>query len=807
MTEPLPEPPYLARLHAVLAERGPLPTAALVAELDVAEPDLVRELRARGDVVDTEAGWLSLPALAEGSVFTRLVTADELDRGVLLGDGDLDLWARLADEGWPLAGGGQVRTRYTSDFLPAGASSGLVGPAGWLDAVRPDDLVAVRLVDGGLQVQVLDELPPPVQSTIGELVGAASALAAQAEREDGPGALVDEAVVEVLLRDRTAFATPLPPVSVLLSIAGLEVVRGLVGLPGTDWDGGLPAAGADLDGEQRRRLGRARGVLLISGTRGHLLGTDEMPDAAPILAADPQVLTVLGGEVAGSADLRAGLPVLAAAAGTDAGRAAVAYLQARAADADGDVELAEQHLHEALERDPRLSPALRLAGDYAGERSDAFAADAQYRRAGDDVDLPWRTVLREFLQAPPAGAGRNRPCACGSGRKVKLCCGTAGRAPLPRRALWRYRRALMFALRAAGTELLPDLTLALAGAADDLRDVVGDPVVPDLALFEGGLLARYLAERGALMPADERELVEQWLSVPLQLLEVTATRPGRDVVVRALPDGAPVAVRDGALSEDVERLDLVLGRLLPDGQEPRLLTSPRWVPRPRRTSLLAALATGEPLTIAAALAPAGPPELRTREGEPVVFCTARYAVTDLDAAWSRLAAVLEDDDGDALVETVTLDEGDVVVRGWVRRTDDGLEVETNAEQRLERLQQLVRDAAPQARLLEQTRLPAQEALAQGKLPTPPSPPGAGDVPPELLAQLLAEQGEKLEQRWLDESVPALGGRTPREAAADPAARAELEALLDDFAWQEREGSGPAMMQAARLRAALELPAR
>lgn len=37
-------------------------------------------------------------------------------------------------------------------------------------------------------------------------------------------------------------------------------------------------------------------------------------------------------------------------------------------------------------------------------------------------------------------------------------------------------------------------------------------------------------------------------------------------------------------------------------------------------------------------------------------------------------------------------------------------------------------------------------------------------------------------RWVDEPVPALNGRTPRQAAATPEGRERLEALLTDFEW-------------------------
>jgi hypothetical protein len=37
-----------------------------------------------------------------------------------------------------------------------------------------------------------------------------------------------------------------------------------------------------------------------------------------------------------------------------------------------------------------------------------------------------------------------------------------------------------------------------------------------------------------------------------------------------------------------------------------------------------------------------------------------------------------------------------------------------------------------------------------------------------------------EERWVDESIPALGGLTPRQAADEPTRREQLVALLHDF---------------------------
>ena len=51
---------------------------------------------------------------------------------------------------------------------------------------------------------------------------------------------------------------------------------------------------------------------------------------------------------------------------------------------------------------------------------------------------------------------------------------------------------------------------------------------------------------------------------------------------------------------------------------------------------------------------------------------------------------------------------------------------------------------------------------------------------EMPARLSAELSRQARSRWLDDSIPALGGLTPRQAAADPTRREQLERLLSEF---------------------------
>jgi hypothetical protein len=76
--------------------------------------------------------------------------------------------------------------------------------------------------------------------------------------------------------------------------------------------------------------------------------------------------------------------------------------------------------------------------------------------------------------------------------------------------------------------------------------------------------------------------------------------------------------------------------------------------------------------------------------------------------------------------------------------------------------------------------------------------------PEVQEAMLAFVEER-EQRWCEEPVPALGGVTPLEAAADPTRRDELERLIASFPPADFS-SGIFSLRPDKLRERLDLPA-
>ncbi len=56
--------------------------------------------------------------------------------------------------------------------------------------------------------------------------------------------------------------------------------------------------------------------------------------------------------------------------------------------------------------------------------------------------------------------------------------------------------------------------------------------------------------------------------------------------------------------------------------------------------------------------------------------------------------------------------------------------------------------------------------------------------------------------WVDEQIPALGGLTPREAAATPRSRVQLDLLLRDFEHHEARLPEDERFDMRRVRAVL-----
>jgi SEC-C motif len=786
---------------------------------DTTPEALGQELRARCDVVETAGGWVNLVAASEGVVLTHVLTTEERELGVLAADGDLDLWAMLADEGLALASGGHVRTVWHlgSSPLPAGAATGLAGPEGWLDGFVSGRMLALRMVDSTLVVESLveDELDQDDHGRRVELCAFVSRKAADAldeyladvERELDVSAweLLDTVVAQVVVEQPHLLSTPLPPLGRVLQDEGLQLQRGFVALAG------VPPLSLEDDYEPAEIQALVRSHMLLGLVRcaappaellRNLIRTLEVPvvherlvDSVEAEPLDPPTVDAL-----------------LAAADSDTERGHALLLAAYSAEGRHDYATAERRFDEASRLLPNCWPVIREAVSYAAARGDARRADGLLKAAGVPPDDPTRRALSPLLQPPDGVVSRNRPCPCGSGRKYKGCCLRMVRHSLPMRAPLVYGRLFLHSQRPRVIKEWSSILHRLEPSALALA--------PDLAMFHGGVAEDYLSCRGHLLPDDERDLIESWMATPLAPYEVDDVQVGRFVTLRPLLGGDLVVLRDRAFSTSVRPLDLLVARPLFDGREAALLSLPVYVHRIRRAQLLRLFEDGE-YDVEAVVSFFGPqpaPKLRNRDGEDLVFCKAVYRMSaeEEPGAWERLHEHLAvDDDADCRLvlvgRRVTGDEH--LLRGSVARRGGEWTVETNSLERFEELRKLVLAVAPKAVLVSESIQPANEAMDEhgdessersGDEPAGPS--TELDLTPQQEAALLDEYIKSYEQGWVEEPIPALGDRSPREAVeVGGRALADLEAILDDTEWMHRQNGGG--MDAARLRRLLGLPAR
>ena len=181
---------------------------------------------------------------------------------------------------------------------------------------------------------------------------------------------------------------------------------------------------------------------------------------------------------------------------------------------------------------------------------------------------------------------------------------------------------------------------------------------------------------------------------------------------------------------------------------------------------------------------AGPPRLVANlDGERLCFHTATYAVSDEAKARSAISAredIEWDEEDDSYIwqrrkggEPGALI-GDSLTLGHLRFIGGELLLEVNSAERLRRARAWV-DRVPgtafhgvRAKTLEQ----AQEE------PTPPDDQIREEVPmtPELIARI-QDTMHGYYMQWLDTPVPALGGKTPRQACSTPEGKQRVLRLI------------------------------
>lgn len=507
-----------------------------------------------------------LPSASAGAVLTHRVNESELELGVLSCAGtDLALFAWNEDLRVP--SGEPIET-----FSVEPGHAGWLGPEGWLSAHAAGDLIEVRLVDGVVHIAPAAELAPDAA-----LEGRLAGVHAHETEESGLPVTFLELAAALVLDDADTFVAPRPPLTELCERAGLEI------------DGGFVASGPDLWArhEWTRRLDRvydgaedaeeARAVL-------HALDVVEGEGATADLRSllrefhdDPRRATLMLDELL-DADLRHGdvdaarraADRLVEVATRSADKACAHWFAALVEERAGSVLAADAHAHLASLEDPGWAPAADRAGWYASDRGDAATAARWWREVGS-LDPRELAVVSRHAQRSAPKVGRNDPCWCGSGRKVKSCHQGRGDTPaLPDRVEWLWMKAVGYLLRRGGevTDDLYELTSARTLDPEDEDRVVEalhDPIVFDTALVEFGWFERFVHDRGALLPDDEAELAASWVEVERTVYEIEEVG-AQGLVVRDLRTDERLTVEPPRDAATLAVGGFLCARAVPDGR-------------------------------------------------------------------------------------------------------------------------------------------------------------------------------------------------------------------------------------------------
>jgi hypothetical protein len=329
---------------------------------------------------------------------------------------------------------------------------------------------------------------------------------------------------------------------------------------------------------------------------------------------------------------------------------------------------------------------------------------------------------------------------------------------------------------------------------------------------------------GPYLTTGQSSWIAQLSQRPLRLYRVTEVRreQGLMLIDELDPDAAPQFVREISASRTAEPGMLLGARLMQvgAGDDAHLELSGAVYPfaklvQPAVLQRAHAVADGvdlddpgaedrrDLLEIAIAsvwlgqwLDPPPRPDLRdAATGEPLLLVTDHYRVLDAAALAAALAAQ-PDVRGDA-------------VAGWSRSSDaddGGMQrslVAINPGKSPDRIELFCRtrglaDAGREwftqvagsavefveRETVDPASVVSQRPAAGTTRPSPTMP----DLPPEVIAQAVTQALSRAYANWCDEPIPALGGKTPRQAIGSPAGLERVQGLLREYASHEQRSA-------------------
>ncbi|MEW5854579.1 MAG: hypothetical protein AB2A00_37735 [Myxococcota bacterium] len=187
--------------------------------------------------------------------------------------------------------------------------------------------------------------------------------------------------------------------------------------------------------------------------------------------------------------------------------------------------------------------------------------------------------------------------------------------------------------------------------------------------------------------------------------------------------------------------------------------------------------------VVAALDRRPPPTMVNMDGDPLLFTADHFRIApgEHDALLrdlERIPGVEQGDEGNLVFTRKPKAKGaglDNVIVGHARVEKDELILESNSVQRADWLRETVEGrAGTRVTFRARTHQDPMSSNGERKKRAPPQPP-----PPELRAAILQLRAEHY-RKWPDVPLPALKGKTPREAVKQRGGREKVEQLLKEM---------------------------
>jgi hypothetical protein len=351
----------------------------------------------------------------------------------------------------------------------------------------------------------------------------------------------------------------------------------------------------------------------------------------------------------------------------------------------------------------------------------------------------------------------------------------------------------------------------------------------------GLVVSLYLDKNMSRLSDLETRIIHQAISQPVSFYEIVRCNPGRSVVMRDVLIGGETEVEEHTASKTMRPGDVVyaqiwklpevatLGRLAPrsippdrkvDIVELRAKLRRKIAKKNRELSAADLLQYSEQIrTVYLDLRDAmfRPKKLLNTDGEPFVFHTLTFRVGSAQVAfdalaslaWGRTKEELKEGaewNADGSLQKVKFEwmgKGNRIHKTWdntilghLEISGQTLVVEVNSANRAKKIrEQIEKRLGIHATHLSTTSRTPEESLAKREKQVKAAPPqfgGAKPLNPELEKQVAARLQEEV-KGWIHTKIPALSGRTPLEAVADPDGKEMVEALI--LGW-ERVLEGP-----------------